>query len=370
MKIFVSSLISGFEPFRAAARTAVTTLRHEPIMAEDFGARTASPQITCLQGVRSADLVLLILGERYGSVQTSGVSPTHEEFLEAKGHKNVLVFVQQGVSPDAQQARFIAEVQAWQGGYFRIGFATPDELKDAIIRALHDYQLANAAAPLDLPALGANALALLPNSRRDSYSETAMLNVAFAAGPIQRIMRPAELEAPALAKKLHQQALFGTPQLFEDSKGMSSTIETDALLLEQESGARIVLTEQGNVLLRMPLERGAVRRGHHFAALIEESVVKELNTALAFAVWTLDAVDPTEKITHIAVAASIEASAYMPWRTQAEQDASPNGGSMGFGAGEERRAVQETWPRAALRLESHRLAEDLMVRLRRLWKRR
>jgi hypothetical protein len=36
MKIFISSLISGFEPFRAAARAAVKTLRHEAKMAEDF----------------------------------------------------------------------------------------------------------------------------------------------------------------------------------------------------------------------------------------------------------------------------------------------------------------------------------------------
>jgi hypothetical protein len=32
MKVFVSSLISGMEPLRAAARDAITTLRHEPIM--------------------------------------------------------------------------------------------------------------------------------------------------------------------------------------------------------------------------------------------------------------------------------------------------------------------------------------------------
>ena len=33
MKIFISSLITGMEPTRAAAREAVETLRHEPIMA-------------------------------------------------------------------------------------------------------------------------------------------------------------------------------------------------------------------------------------------------------------------------------------------------------------------------------------------------
>jgi hypothetical protein len=54
-------------------------------MAEDFGARPDSPQIICLDGVRSADLIVLILVDRYGSPQgNSNVSPTHEEYLEPK----------------------------------------------------------------------------------------------------------------------------------------------------------------------------------------------------------------------------------------------------------------------------------------------
>src|SRR4051794_9705183 len=101
MKIFVSSLISGFEPLRAAARSAIQTLGHEPVMAEDFGAKPASPQVACLRGLRSSDLVVLILGERYGSVPPeSSVSPTHEEYLEARDTKEILLFVQEGLVPE------------------------------------------------------------------------------------------------------------------------------------------------------------------------------------------------------------------------------------------------------------------------------
>ena len=142
MKVFISSLITGFEPFREAARSAIRTLRHEPVVAEEFGARPHSPQIACLQGIRSADIVVLILGERYGYVQgSSGVSPTHEEYLEARGTKPILMFVQEGVERDDQQAKFISEVQAWQAGHFRAGFKTAEELRDLVTRAIHDYQL-------------------------------------------------------------------------------------------------------------------------------------------------------------------------------------------------------------------------------------
>lgn len=37
MKIFISSLINGFEPFRAAACAAVQALDHVPVMAEQKG---------------------------------------------------------------------------------------------------------------------------------------------------------------------------------------------------------------------------------------------------------------------------------------------------------------------------------------------
>ena len=77
MKVFVSSLISGMEAERAAVKDAIETLGHQPLMAEDFGARPSSPQITCLHGVREADVVVLVLGPRYGSRQPSGISATH-----------------------------------------------------------------------------------------------------------------------------------------------------------------------------------------------------------------------------------------------------------------------------------------------------
>lgn len=78
MKVFISSSISSFEEFRAAVRSAIVALHHEPVVAENFGVLPNSPQIACLQGLRSANLVGLILEGRYGYVQgTSRVSPTH-----------------------------------------------------------------------------------------------------------------------------------------------------------------------------------------------------------------------------------------------------------------------------------------------------
>src|SRR5687767_12545308 len=112
MKVFISSIIKGFEPFREAANRAVTALRHKAIRAEDFGASVRSPQSVCLEGVRQADLTIVILGAGYGAIQpTSGLSATHEEFREARDRCPILIFVQKGVVFDPQQQDFVREVQ-------------------------------------------------------------------------------------------------------------------------------------------------------------------------------------------------------------------------------------------------------------------
>lgn len=122
MKVFVSSVITGFEKERAAVREAIITLGHEPIMAEDFGAQPRSPQVACLQHLRESDLVILVLGERYGPPQASGLSATHEEYLEARDSKHLLAFVCEDMTAEPKQAALIAKVEQWAGGLLRHGY--------------------------------------------------------------------------------------------------------------------------------------------------------------------------------------------------------------------------------------------------------
>lgn len=371
MKIFISSMIGGFEEYRAAARSAIVALGNEPVMAEEFGALTTSPQITCLQGLRSSDLVILILGARYGSVQgASGVSPTHEEFLEAKGRKPILVFVQADVEREEQQSKFISEVSEWETGHFRESFKTADELRNLVNGAIHGYELANASAPLDIAALTVAATALLPKARPNNGGAAPTLHVSIVGGPTQRLLRPAELEASSLAKAIHQQALFGEPQLFSDSKGVVIGINGSVLAVEQERGAKIQVGEDGSITLRLPLDRaeGDRRNGFSAFAIIEEDVTRELAAALAFAAWLLNKIDPSQRLTHVAMAASIEASDYMSWRTKTEQNASPNAGTMRMASGQHTPTSSTDRPRPALRFQATELAEDLMVPLRRQMK--
>jgi hypothetical protein len=365
MRVFISSLITGMESVRAAAREAVTTLRHEPIMAEDFGAQPRSPQVACLAGLRQSDLVVLILGEHYGTLQPSGLSATHEEYREAKGRKPVIAFVQENVCVDPQEADFVQEVQGWAGGLFRGGFNTASDLQIAVTRALHDHELATAVGPVDEHELLERAVNRLPKDQRGHSSGRAAMNVSISGAPRQSILRPIEIEKPDFADALHQAALFGPSRLFDSSFGVERKIEADALVLEQERGhARISLNEQGSILLTLPISE----TGRMLPELIYETVQKQLSDALGYATWVLDHVDPTQRLTHVAVALSLSNADYMAWRTRRESEANPNQISVSMMANGECKSVQITRTRAALRLDTAHIVEDLIVPLRRQWR--
>lgn len=367
MKVFISSLITGFESYRDAARRAVTTLRNEAIMAEDFGAQPNSSQIACLQGVRSADVVVLILGADYGFVPSgSTISATHQEYREARETRPILAFIQQGIDPQPEQKAFIDEVQAWEGGLFRSSFNDAAELQDGITRALHDFTLANAVGPVDQDRLISQAAALILPERHSQNSTTA-LEMAIVGGPSQRILRPLQMEDPALSEQLEQSALYGENRLFDRTKGSIVNLDGADLLVSQERGSSIRLTEQGSMLFRLTLDDTSSRDrmgGFGGMIIIEEVVHQRLGAALGYAAATIEQIDPTQRLTHLGLAAHISGAEYRTWQTRAQQAAS--GGSMQVGMGqEEPRPVTMCIRRAALRLDRTPLIEDILVPLRR-----
>jgi len=74
--------------------------------------------------VRWADVVVLLVGGRYGEPRLSGLSATHEEYREARERAPVLAFVQEGVERDPAQLEFLREVRAWTAGHITISFVS------------------------------------------------------------------------------------------------------------------------------------------------------------------------------------------------------------------------------------------------------
>jgi hypothetical protein len=82
--------------------------------------------------------------------------------------------------------------------------------------------------------------------------------------------------------------------------------------------------------------------------------------------WVLDRADPLRRVTDVTVVAQLAGAGYMPWRTRAEHAASPSSGTMGRGGDD---VVVGLAParrhRQALMHDADRIAEDLVVQLRR-----
>lgn len=364
MKVFISSLITGLEPIRAAARAAVVDLGHEVIMAEDFGAKPTSPQVACLDGVRQAGIVVLILGADYGAKQPSGISATHEEYREARQSRPVIAFVQEGVTRDDAEAAFVKEAQEWTGGLFRGGFSTPEDLKAKIGRAIHEVMLSRAAGPVDEGSLLERALSMLPEERRGYASSGRSLNVAIAAGPTQAILRPSRIEDAALAEALSQEIMYGPRALFARAKGATERVEDGCLVIGQERETSFTLTPQADLRFTVPLPRSDDVMG----GVIEEDVADLLGRILRYAVSVLDRVDPTQRVTHVVPVASIGGAQMLAWQTRAEA-ARNRGNGMRFSMGREDHEAVRLTPalrtRSALNHDAADLVEDFVTLLRR-----
>lgn len=145
MNVFVSSVVRGFEEYRAAARRAIELVDAKPIMSEDFGARPYSSEQACITEIESSQIFVLILGERYGFEQADGISVTQQEFRHAvRMSIPILVFIQ-NVEMEPKQAEFRAEVEGYHSGFCRESFVSPEELKERTTQNLHRLNRAREA---------------------------------------------------------------------------------------------------------------------------------------------------------------------------------------------------------------------------------
>ncbi len=363
MRVFISSVITGYEHFRDAVAAAVESLGHEVIRAEDFGASPGTPQQACLGGVREADVVALLVGARYGAIQPSGHSATDEEYRDARESKQVLVFVEHTADREPRQESFLSEVQGWAGGHMTEDFADAEGLRMAVTRQLHRLELSQQVGSADPEEMQARAMHLVPDDDRNSYKDA--LVVALAGGPRQPILRPAMIESNDLYEALLREASFGQNRVLDTRHGTQRIVQDNALMLEQPD-ASVYLNEEGSVRVVIPARDSESDGPTALPVIIHEEIEERLARALGYVDWVLGHVDPTNRLTRVAIVATVQGGGHFGWRTRAEQAQSPNsvqmnpwatGGAVGLSPPDR--------ARGALRGNAREIAEDLAIRLRR-----
>jgi hypothetical protein len=88
--IFISSTIADLKYLRDGLRDAVADLAYNPVMSDHGEVGYLNPSTataSCYRSVKQCQIVVLIIGKRYGYIDGEGVSVTHKEFRAAKEHE-------------------------------------------------------------------------------------------------------------------------------------------------------------------------------------------------------------------------------------------------------------------------------------------
>jgi hypothetical protein len=211
--------------------------------------------------------------------------------------------------------------------------------------------------------LTSRAAALLP--QRPAYAAgSPLLHVVVAGAPAQRVLRPSVMDDPALHRAMEQEALFGDRPVFDRRQGVQTSVNGVTLAVRQPNG-EITVDEQGNVRVSRPARDAGKQPGVGIPSLVEEDVHDRVADAIHYTGWLLECIDPTHRLTRVALACRLDGIGYLPWRTRAEVAASPNMANMSHSGRETADSLPVILPRAALLMDGARQAHDITVRLRR-----
>lgn len=234
-RVFLSSVMEGYAAFRDAAAEGIRRADGEPVRAEEFPAVGASPRTACLDGVRSADGVVLLLGERYGWVAPSGLSPTEEEYDEARRtHKRILVFLEDVPSREPRQEAFVRKVQDYVEGYWRKTFKTADELTRLVEQALSEADLAPMAGAGDAATPRVEAAL---RRRPESAQRIVWLHTAWTTMRDEEVIDPLLFGEQDFQRQVQRLAHETDPPLFGYEQAKRMTTGTSSLRIDQGDAA-------------------------------------------------------------------------------------------------------------------------------------
>jgi len=143
VKVFLSSAYADLKDYSHAVSNAIDSVGHELISWEQETIKAGeSISESINKNIESADLIVLIIGERYGSVvENKGISYTEHEYnLAIEKGKPVLVFISKKESEEqvnqASIGEFSNKLMTTQLVTF---FSSPSELEAKIIQSISQY---------------------------------------------------------------------------------------------------------------------------------------------------------------------------------------------------------------------------------------
>jgi hypothetical protein len=303
LRVFVSSVVSGFGEYREAARRGILEAGAVPVLVnEETPAGGMSARNACLDAIDSCDAFVTVVGGRGGFITPSGKLVVEEEYEHARARKlRVLAFLQ-SVERDERATRFANQISNYVDGTFRRTFETAADLERSVAEAVAAIPSRN-SSPMTSPASIRDVLLQPPLIRND-----ASLRLVLASERDEEIFSPQRLTSRELLDIIFDIAHSRVVGLLEYESPKTHEIDRNHLIVEQHddqrsrSGSkrvRLSLSESGLLVLDANVTGRAPR--DDFGGLSTAFVVaipdieNVLRTFFAFVRGMWDNIDPHKR---------------------------------------------------------------------------
>ncbi len=312
---------------RQAARRAVEALDMVPVMFETGAASEQDSRRALLDRIATCDAFLLLLGAEYGEALDRGVSPTEEEFDEARARGVDVLPLAQDTTRTPEQEAFLGRVRGnWSLGHLSANFTGADDVTYAVTRTLNDWRRRRSGGDTG-PAAEARALELARGREHPgiSYGGTKLRVVATPM-----VDRPL-LDALALRDASVTDDLIGAgraSRLIPNSSGVDAEKGSDRITLEVAAGRgferiHLIIGFDGSVVAEGPV--GGEQRTLGGSAVMQDRAREVIARAMAFAEAVWQRVDARDEVRDVFVTTAVPEAPYKVYATE------PVGNSMSMG---------------------------------------
>jgi len=283
-RVFVSSVIEGFEEYREAARRGIVAAGGEPVLIEDYSSLPASPRNACLDGVDSSDIHITIIGRRGGCIAPSGKLVVEEEYEEALRRKlHIFAFVQT-IERDKQADHLVNKLSDYVKGVFLQTFNTPAELGKAIEKALTPVIKHESNPKVNF--------VMLNEKLQEPYKilDETSLRLVIIPERSDEFIGPVELESEELRDQLLQIGHSSDVRLFSYERPKETEIEVNSIIILQSHEnrrqqlvdvVRVELTTEGLIIIDTNVTnctaRDRLQEMLSSMAIIEDEIISKLN---------------------------------------------------------------------------------------------
>lgn len=299
-RVFVSSVVEGFEDYRLAARMAIAAAGGEPVLVnEDFPSINASSRNACLDAVGSSDIFVLVIGTRGGWQTPSGRLVIEEELEEARKRRLPTIVFIEDVQQDEDAKSLSRAVSDYVDGYFRVRFRGPDGLRSELARALPPLIEVS-----QRPTMTQDEISRCFERPYKVGDETS-LRFVLTPERIEEVIDPMRLGSPEFIDRLLEIGHSRSIRVFSYERAKDPPLlADDALVLVQPPGtdwrrgvraARVELSESGVLVVDSNVtglrERENSRDVMGTFQIAIEDVETALSTDFLFATAVYDEID-------------------------------------------------------------------------------